>query len=437
MQLFSETVKESLFGLIHNMSAHSWLYSSDPKRDFSRKRKLPFEKMMALLVSMGGHTMRDELLDHFGCDPETASVPAFVQQRAKIMHEALEFLFHEFTDSCSDSILYKGYRLLAVDGSDLQFSADPNDPDSYFAGAAGQKHYSLLHLNALYDLQSKIYLDAVIQKRRNANENAALVQMIERSELRQPVILLADRGYEAYNNIAHLEQKGWKYLFRIKESNGIGDVFPIPKDEAIDYDAHMILTRKQTKAVKALMKENPGLYRHITTGKVFDYLDLHENLFYELRFRIVRFLLSDGTYETVITNLDKESFPADILKELYFRRWGIETSFRQLKYTVALKHFQSKKVEFIFQEIFARLIMYNFCEMITSHVVIQYRSEKYVYQTNFSAVVHICRQFLRGDVTPPKLEATIKRFLTPIRPGRKQPRKLKPNTFKGFLYRIA
>lgn len=119
MQLFPENVKNSLFGLIHNMSAHAWLYSSDLKRDFTRKRKLPFEKILALLVSMGGHTMRDELLDHFGCDPEMASVPAFVQQRAKIMHEALEFLFHEFTNSCFEPILYKGYRLLAVDGSDL------------------------------------------------------------------------------------------------------------------------------------------------------------------------------------------------------------------------------------------------------------------------------------------------------------------------------
>ena len=92
---------------------------------------------------------------------------------------------------------------------------------------------------------------------------------------------------------------------------------------------------------------------------------------------IVRFKLSDSTYETVITNLDEESFPPEELKHLYGMRWGIETSFRELKYTVGLLHFHAKKVENITQEIFARVILYNFTELITSHVVIQKPNRKY------------------------------------------------------------
>ena len=38
-------------------------------------------------------------------------------------------------------------------------------------------------------------------------------------------------------------------------------------------------------------------------------------------------------YQTIITNLDSVSFPPDELKKLYAMRWGIETSFRDLKYT--------------------------------------------------------------------------------------------------------
>jgi len=71
----------------------------------------------------------------------------------------------------------------------------------------------------------------------------------------------------------------------------------------------------------------------------------------KLSFRIVRFKISDDSYETVITNLD---FPPDDLKLLYAMRWGIETSFRDLKYTIGLSAFHSKKVEHILQEIFAR-----------------------------------------------------------------------------------
>jgi len=108
-----------------------------------------------------------------------------------------------------------------VDGSDLQFTANPNDPLSYFPGANGQKPYSFLHLNALYDLSSNLYLDAVVQKRRAANENAALVSMVDRSGIGEPVIITADRGYESYNTLEHIARKGWKYLIRLRESKGI------------------------------------------------------------------------------------------------------------------------------------------------------------------------------------------------------------------------
>ena len=138
----------------------------------------------------------------------------------------------------------------------------------------------------------------------------------------------------------------------------------------------------------------------------FDFFPVHNRKSvpvapYALPFRIVRFRVSDSLIETVITNLDSNLFPPDELKKLYAMRWGIETSFRSLKYTMGLLHFHAKKVEHIHQEIFARLIMYNFSELITSHVVIQKGSDKYVYKASFSAAVHICRQIFPGNVSPP------------------------------------
>ncbi|WP_454192787.1 transposase [Paenibacillus sp. Marseille-Q7038] len=58
------------------------------------------------------------------------------------------------------------------------------------------------------------------------------------------------------------------------------------------------------------------------------------------------------------------------MKSIYNMRWGIETSFRALKYTVGLTNFHAKRQDSIIQEIFAKMIMYNFTEMITSRVVI-------------------------------------------------------------------
>ena len=118
-------------------------------------------------------------------------------------------------------------------------------------------------------------------------------------------------------------------------------------------------------------------------------------------------------------------------------RWGIETSFRELKHTVGLLHFHAKKVEYIYQEVFARLIMYNFTELVTSHVIIQKNHTKYAYKANFTVAVHVCRQFFRGNVTPPDVEALILKHVSPIRPGRSSPRRTTVKKAVSFIYRLA
>ena len=436
MKNYPNYIKTTLHSVIRDMAKHPEDFCRCPEKDFTRKRKLPLEKVLTLLVKMGGHSLRDEMLDCLDFAGMPATVSALVQQRSKLLPQALEYLFHKFTDTCQRPKLYKGYRLLAVDGSDLQFTANPNDPLSYFPGVNGQKPYSFLHLNALYDLNSNLYLDAVVQKRRAANENAALVEMVCRSGIKDPAIIVADRNYESYNTLEHIARKGWKYLIRLREAKGIISRIPLPEGD-FDLPVQLYLTRKQNKTTKTLQKKYPGMYRFLPVNVHFPFLPKDSSEFYPFSFRIVRFRISHDSTETLITNLNADSFSVEELKHLYHLRWGIETSFRQLKYTIGLSLFQSKKVEYITQEIFARLTMYNFCELITSHVVIQNKRRKYVYQTNFTAAVHICRQFLRGAVSPPKVEALISSQVVPIRSGRSTPRKAKSIKFNGFFYRIA
>ena len=120
-------------------------------------------------------------------------------------------------------------------------------------------------------------------------------------------------------------------------------------------------------------------------------------------------------------------------------RWGIETSFRELKYAIGLISFHSKKVEHITQEIFARLVMYNFCELITMHVVIQQKQTKHSYQVNFTRAIQVCRYYFKclNDISPPDVEALIRKNILPIRDGRKDPRKVKAKAVVSFLYRVA
>ena len=436
-----ESTKNILRETIQELNAYKWLYSARPSKDNTRKRKFPFEKMISSILAFRAGTLSHEIMDFFGIDNSIGTSSAFVQQRAKILPEAFETVFRSFTEKITKHDVYRDYRLLAVDGSDLQIAVNPNDVESFFRGVDGQKSYNLLHINAMYDLTQHIYTDALIQKRRNWNESNALTVMVDRSPI-EKALLIADRGYESYNNLAHIQEKGWSFLIRIKGgTKGISSGFVLPKTDTYDIPFHLKLTKKQTNSVKELLKDR-NHYRFLPAQVRFDFLPQapHKHdatVFYDLYFRIVRFPISDTVYETIITNLDADLFPLDEIKRLYAMRRGIETSFRDLKHTLGLLHLHAKRVDFIYQEIFAKLTMYNFCEVITQSVVIQQGQRKYAYKVNFSAAAHICLQFFLGKVRPPDVEALLMRFISPIRPDRKGTRKLTQKPSVSFTYRVA
>ena len=435
--------KSILRNCINDLNECKDYFTSRPLKDFSRNGKLPFNQMIELILCMGAGSLQNEMLNYFNFSEDIATTSAYVQKRAKILPEAFESLFDLFTKriSESESEIYRGFRLLAVDGSDFLTAANPDDPDSYFPGTENQKSYNLLHLNALYDVVSHIYVDALLQKRRCSDECGALVSMTDRSPLNN-VLLMADRGYESYNVLGHIQEKGWKFLFRIKNgAGGIVSGLDLPDEPIFDVPFTLNLTNKQSNEVKLLLTDK-NRYKFIPDTSRFDFLPKHSRrcdpaFFYPLSFRIVCFPISEDSFETIITNLDADDFPPAELKKLYAMRWGIETSFRELKYTVGLQHFHAKKTEFVHQEIFARLTMYNFYELITQSVVIHQKSRKYAYKVNFSAAVHICRQFFLSDLSPSRVEALLTKFISPIRPGRSSPRKLKNKHPFGFTYRVA
>lgn len=435
-----ENIKKILMSEIKKVADNSKNFCINPESDFSRKRKLSMEKTLTGIIGMEGGSLSNEILDLFDASADTPTASAFIQQRNKIKPEAFKTIFDNFSSKLTESI-DEGMPILAVDGSDVQIPTNSEDQASFYPGKNGHKPYNLLHINAMYHINHHIYSDAIIQKAREKNEHKALQQMVDRSPI-PTALIIADRGYESFNSMAHIQEKGWFFLIRIKDGiNGIKNGSDLPQDDCFDMEFSLKITRKQTNEVKELFKDK-NHYRYISAKQPFDYLPLKNKKsepakFYELHFRMVRFAISDGFYETVITNLDGTKYPPSELKKLYASRWGIETSFRDLKYTIGMLNFHSKKVMCIQQEIYAHLIMYNFAEMITSHVVIDKKQRKHTYKANFSVAAHMCRLFYRGKTTSPDLEAIIAKNLIPIRPGRHRERNLVVKIFRGFLYRIA
>ena len=131
-------MKKLMKTTILDMARNPAQFARTPGKDFTRKRKLDFTSVVSILLSMSGGSTANSLMDYFKFDPNTASASAFVQQRAKLKPEAMEYLFQRFVQGSPAKKTFRGYRLLAVDGSDLQIFADPNDSESYYPSENGQ-----------------------------------------------------------------------------------------------------------------------------------------------------------------------------------------------------------------------------------------------------------------------------------------------------------
>ena len=132
MQKYCNIVKNKLNMLIRNMEKNAPDFVVDPKRDFVRKSELSFSKTIRFILGMGSRTLGKELMDFYSYDPKIVSVSAIVQRRAKILPSAFQHLFHRFNASFSQTRFFRGYRLYAVDGSDIHIPTNPDDHGTHY-----------------------------------------------------------------------------------------------------------------------------------------------------------------------------------------------------------------------------------------------------------------------------------------------------------------
>lgn len=438
---FPEQVKSSLLGIISQMADHPEDYSKHPGTDFSRKRKLDFSTFLHLFISMEAGTIKNELLKYFSYN-SSVSHSAFFQQRAKLSDKALPYLFHSFNDLYSCPLYKDKYQLLAADGSSFTFTKNPLDPDAYFAPDGKTTNgYNQIHVIPLFDLISRRYTDCVVQPIRKKNEFKALCSLIDNHRIADgsTPIFIADRGFHSLNVFAHAIEHNAYFLIRatdIKTRRLLASDAP-DKMDCFDISINRILTRSNSKK----KREHPELesrYKFICQDVAFDYIAPGVQNEYPISLRVLRFKVSNTGYENIITNLPAQEFPMEEIKELYNRRWGIETSFRELKHVIGALNFHSKKREFIEMEIWARLLLYNFCSIITGHVVIKRKGRRHLLQVNYSVAYKACHYFLRihNGESPPDIEGLIAKNTLPIRPDRKYARQHRFRVPVSFTYRF-
>ena len=428
----TKQLKKVLNNAISIVSNSPSLFVVNPETDFTRDRLLNFETVLKNIICMESGSLKDELFKLNDYSTSTPTASAFVQARSKIKHDAFKSVFDIFNKKSQITKTYKGYRLLAIDGSVLPIDNTIPDADTTMIKFnQTDKTYSAFHLNASYDLLECTYDDLIIQGQAKMDENTAFCELVDRYK-GETAIFIADRYYESLNGFEHVTHSGNKYLIRVKDIHSKTSMTksfgPFPDDE-FDMEVSRLLTRKQTKEIKS----HPEIYKWMNRKQKFDYYE--EN--YKFHTRVVRFKITNDTYECIMTNLDKDEFTIEEIKELYHRRWGVETSFRELKYAIGLSALHSKKRELIKQEIYARVLLYNFSQRIVQKIKIDKKKRKYTYQVNFTRAFHIVRQFLRKKSgCPLDIESLIAKEILPIRPNRSNIRNLKHKDVVCFNYRF-
>ncbi len=433
----SDTVKSIFNEIINEMSQNPAPYVNNPDKDFTRSRKLDFRNLLSFLVSSESGNINHELLKFYHYDDNVPTCSAFCQQRSKLKTDTFRYFLKEFNSHFPLKKYRNKYSLIACDGSEFNIPRNPDD-SSTFNPPSGTaiKGFNMIHTISLYDVLSKRYLDLEVQPGRKKNEFQALCNLMNRYSYSGCPIIIADRGFASYNVFAHAFEKGIDFVIRAKDLN-IARMLRMDKlPNCLDTTVELILTRTVSKK-KRLHPELAAQYRYICKTIAFDYIGNGLQDEYRMKLRIVRFEVSDGIFENIITSLPAQNFSSEELLELYGLRWKIEVSFRDLKHTINTLNFHSKKIQFIEQEIWCRLILYNFCSVIIISIPVEDRNTRYDYQVNFSIAMKICITFLRNKDSPPNLESLISKYILPIRLGRNYVRQHRIQHPASFSYRFV
>ena len=269
-----------------------------------------------------------------------------------------------------------------------------------------------MHLNGFVDVISKAFLDVVIQPGQQPDEREAFHTMLDHFQPDDPqkYIVTADRGYESYDLLFHCEQKHLNYVFRVKAPSSSRSLLSSYIDELPDEQEEFDVTIKRffTDKYTNIMKDQSDVYRYMNPNKNIPHFQqlLDKKHLYFMQFRVVKIKVAKNTYEYMITNLP-HTFDLEDIKACYHWRWGIEVSFRYLKHANGLLYFHSKKPEFLKQEIYANLILYNFGIFLANEAAEENQKKKrkkdnkYNYEIDFSSALKTARKFFSWNWSNP------------------------------------
>ena len=223
------------------MRAASTLNESRLKPEyFTRKRKLPFQKLLKYLLSMHKSSTQSALNNFLEREDITMSQQALSKARSKFDHTPFLKLFTAVRDAFYGAEYIDNLRkyhnkfLIAIDGSD---TALPNLPSliEKFGGTGSKSSSPTARMSIAYDVLNDFIIDAAftplnVSEREHAKNHIESVGKI--IDLKNSIFIM-DRGYASQELIEIFSEKSY-YLFRLRTKFKTDDLsYSVTEDRVI------------------------------------------------------------------------------------------------------------------------------------------------------------------------------------------------------------
>lgn len=337
------------------------------------------------------------------------SKSAFVQCRKKIHPEVFihlnQTLINEFyTDNEASIKLWKGFRLLSVDGSRMTL---PNTEElkNEYGQTKNQSSSGVVQarVSVLYDVLNNFVLDGQLTPL-SVGELSSAIKHLEYSRAND--LIIYDRGYPSFQLIFEHYRQNIDFVIRAKK----------------DFNNEVIAFYKSGHTTK-IVKIYPGKNTKIS-DKRYNHQTYH-------MVRLVRVELPSGEAEILITSLlGNKKYPSKIFKNLYFQRWGVEKFYDEFKNKLKAEHFSGYSKHNILQDFYVALFVSNIQSLTVGEIneELQVNTKtKYVYKVNNNLsygllkdrIVTLFYSDTKTEVIFSELKELFSKHLIPIRADRK------------------
>lgn len=408
--------------------------SRKDKESFTRERKLPFEELVMFFLKGAAKSLTVEINEFFQLFVKgklSCSKQAVSKARMKLKHEAFislnEATIEEYYGQ--DYKTYKGYRLLAADGSMIELLYGEAIRDEFGTMSHKKNWVNCGWSVVVYDVLNEMIVDAKLHTYGRSEREYLLEQLkrMQKEGKQKRDIIIADRGFRSLAMFFKLAGMNYDFVIRYNGGQFLKELKEFETNEKDDMIIEVSLTSSSKR------KNNAELQELLRKG-IKPTMDI----------RVIKIKLPNGEYEYLATSiLDNKQLQKDDFKQIYNLRWAEEEHFKVQKQIAEVENFSGKTGESIRQDYYSRILIINL------HSVLVQEAEKQLEEdiTNKKQTMKYARYKINRNVSYglvrmrildllnkenadwvkayDELVSTIKRHRIPVIDGRSNQRKRK------------